>query len=103
MSHDFELKRLTEKIHDLHKEQEQLTHSLMRARRDEQYELERVRREFNVRVNMMETRQEGIQKDLRDYERKYEALQRQMLQEVKSGEEDDGNHGRSIHLHRRLR
>lgn len=103
MSYNFELKRLTEKIHDLHREQEQLTHNLMRTRRDEQFELERVRREFNVKVNMMENRQGEIQKDLRDNERKYEALQRKMLEEVKSGEEDEGNHGRNIHLHRHIR
>lgn len=86
----------------LHKEQEQLTHSLMQARRNEQQDLERVRRDYNIRINSIENRQAVISKELKDYERGLERLER-LIKEEKEQADDAPPQGHHASLHRRLR
>tara|TARA_B100000508_G_scaffold141015_1_gene145079 strand:- start:2523 stop:2831 length:309 start_codon:yes stop_codon:yes gene_type:complete len=86
MSSEFELKRSEEKLKDFRKEQEQLTHNLMRTRRDQAYDIDRVRREYVTRINAMETRQIALEKEVRDIVRKIERLEN-----IKRQEEDEKN------------
>lgn len=102
MSYDFELQRTKDKIEDLRKEQEQLTHNLMRTRRDEQYDLDRIRREYVTRINAMETRQIALEKEIKDRGRELERLER-MKEKEEEEAAAEANQAREEKLRNRLR
>jgi hypothetical protein len=90
MSHEHQLKRIREKLKELKQEQERLLHALMRNRREEQFELDRVRREFTARNNAITGRQEAIQGELRDKQREQERIER-MISEAEERARSDSD------------
>lgn len=69
MSYEFDLRRHEDKIESLLAEQERLNLQIPSLRRDEQIEINRLQRDFNRRMNNIETRLIGIKKELEDEER----------------------------------
>ncbi len=61
---NFEIDRIQAGIDQLQTEYEQLRHALMRAKRDEQFEVERIRRNYSTKISSMEDRQQTILRDL---------------------------------------
>lgn len=89
MSHDHQLKRITDKITELQAEQERLVHASMRNRREEQYELDRVRRDFTARTNAITHRQESLTKELRDKKREQERIERMIQDDQDKAAEEE--------------
>lgn len=89
MSHDFELRRIKDKIKELHKEQERTTHLIVKSRRDEQFDLDRIRREYDIRIKTMETKQQERLKELEKLERELEHLNKVISDEEKEDEENN--------------
>ena len=102
MSHEFEIKRVEDKLKELRKEQEHITHNLMRTRRDEEYDLDRVRREYITRINAMEARQIAIEKEVKDRVRELERLERYQRQEEEQQAEEE-REARENRMRQRLR
>ena len=65
-SAEYEIKRLEVKITDLHKKIEENTRLSKRADSQEQWELERTRREFDVRKRGLEQSDEKLRKELQE-------------------------------------
>ena len=65
MSADYQYDRVVKQIEDIKKEQSQLVHSLMRTKRDEQFEVERLKREFAAKISTIENRQGVIKQSIR--------------------------------------
>ena len=62
-------------ITNLKSEYDRLNHSKMRAQRDEQFEIERIRREFAQKIKAMEQRQDMIQNELRQKEQELKHIE----------------------------
>lgn len=60
MRADYERNRIVEQIKRLESEQEQLVHTLMRTERDEKFELERIKNDFEKRISSMQFRKSSI-------------------------------------------
>ncbi len=60
MRADYERSRIVEQIKRLESEQEQLVHTLMRTERDEKFELERIKHDFEKRIESMQFRKSSI-------------------------------------------
>ncbi|MEN9922269.1 MAG: hypothetical protein RL097_546 [Candidatus Parcubacteria bacterium] len=73
MARDYELNRISVQIEQLSREQEQLYHAITKTKRDEQFELDRIRRDYAIKIASMESRQQEIMRELlakrKDYER----------------------------------
>jgi hypothetical protein len=102
MSHDFELKRLTDKIKKIAEEQTKTNHQIQRARREEQMELDYIRRRFNSLTHALETKQRKQVKDMTNYERQLTNLQRR-LQDKKDEETSSTSSRSPYNLHRNIR
>jgi len=81
MADDFKLGRIGDIIKKLRQEQEQLRFSLTKLQRNEQAELERVRREFKTQIYNVETRQNTIISELRQREKEYKQLEIEVNQQ----------------------
>lgn len=88
MSIEFELQRKQEKIEKLMKEAEQLNLQLPILRRDEQVELTRTRRDYNLKISQTEARILGIKKELEAERRQLDRLRAQMEKEKEEAEEE---------------
>ena len=91
MAHDFELRRLTEKMKKLTEEQSRVNRQILKSRRDEQSELDYVRRRFNLQIHSLEDKQHKIAKDMTTYERQLDALEKKMDKEKEDQEDDFQN------------
>lgn len=81
MADDFKLGRIGDIIKKLKQEQEQLRFSLTKLQRNEQAELERVRREFKTQIYNVETRQNTIISELRQREKEYKQIEIEVNQQ----------------------
>ena len=75
MAHDFELRRLTDKLKKLTEEQTRVNHQILKSRRDEQYELDHIRRRFNSQIQSLEEKQHRIAKEMNTHERQLHNLE----------------------------
>lgn len=91
MSNDFELKTLNDKILSLAKEKDQLAHDIITAERNEQMELDKVRRDFSILVSNIKSRQSNVERELSNQKRNLESLERrrQIEQNKKDFEETE--------------
>ena len=96
MAHDFELRRLTDKLKKLTEDQTRVNHQILKSRRDEQSELDHVRRRFNNQIHNLEAKQNKIAKDMVAHERHLFALQKKM-QSDKDDEEEEFQHTLQAH------
>lgn len=81
MAEDFKLGRIGDIIKKLRQEQEQLRFSLTKLQRNEQAELERVRREFKTQIYNVETRQNTIISELRQRDKEYKQIEIEVNQQ----------------------
>lgn len=63
-------------------------HVLVRNRREEQSELDRIRRDYTTRINAVTHRQESIEKELRDKHRELDRIERIIADEEKRQNEE---------------
>lgn len=99
MSLEFELTRKEEKIEKLLQEQEKLNLRLPILRRDEQADIERVRREYNLKIAQTQARLQGINKELEVEHRQIDRL-RQQIEKEKEEESQEGKEGRGHRFRR---
>jgi len=96
MAHDFELRRLTDKLKKLTEEQTRVNHQILKSRRDEQNELDYIRRRFNSQIHSLEEKQRRITKETANYERQLANLERDIQDEkdsdAQSIQTNQGNH-----------
>ena len=81
MAHDFELRRLTDKLKKLSEEQTRVNHQILKSRRDEQSELEYIRRRFNAQIHSLEEKQHRIAKEMNTHERQLSNLEQNIQDE----------------------
>lgn len=104
MAHEFELRRLTDKLKKLTEQQTRVNQQILKSRRDEQYELDHIRRRFNNQIHSLEEQQQRITKETITYERQLQNLEK-TIQEEKEAEQgsrqdthhDQGHYNRRIH------
>jgi hypothetical protein len=99
MSLEFELTRKEEKIEKLLQEQEKLNLRLPILRRDEQVDIERVRREYNLKIAQTQARLQGINKELEVEHRQIDRL-RQQIEKEKEEESQEEKEGRGRRFRR---
>ena len=81
MTHDFELRRLSDKLRKLTEEQTRVNHQILKSRRDEQSELDYIRRRFNSQIHSLEEKQHRIAKEMNTYERQLRNMEQSMQDE----------------------
>ena len=79
MSHDFEIKRLADNIKKLAEEQKRINQRILQSRRDEQFDLDHIRRRYNAQIVQLEVKQKEIAKDMERREREMNRIQKQMI------------------------
>lgn len=99
MSHDYELRRLTDQIKKLTEEQQRINRRILQSRRDEQFDLDHIRRRYSSQIQQMEERQRHLNKDMERRERELHALQNRARSE-ESSDKDDHSSTFSRHLRR---
>ena len=75
MANDFELRRLTDKLKKLTEEQTRINHQILKSRRDEQSELDYIRRRFNSQIHSLEEKQQRVAKEMKTHERQLNNLE----------------------------
>lgn len=98
-SHDHELHRLTEQIKKLTEEQKRINLRVLQSRREEQAELDYVRRRFSAVIHQLEEKQQRLNKEMERRERELHILQKRISNEV----EEDGDDQSSSLYRRHLR
>lgn len=83
---EYERDRVRSKITQLKRENDQLTHNIMRTKRDEQFEVERLQREFKSRIMLMKNRQNDIMQEISHLESELRQIEERMLDEGKKQE-----------------
>lgn len=68
-------------MEQLNKEHEQLHHSIMRTERDQQFEVERLRREYTTKINAMQERQGLIVRELHSKRQELERMELRIRQQ----------------------
>lgn len=101
MSHDFELRRLTDRLKTLSEEQKRINARILQSRRDEQFDLDHIRRKYSMVIQQLEERQRQLNKELEKRERELESLQKRIREEEASGDDDDTHPGFSYANHLR--
>lgn len=81
MANDFDLRRLTDKLTKLSEEQTKLNQLILKSRRDEQSELNYIRRRFNAQIRSLEEKQKRVIKETTAYERRLHTLQEKIQEE----------------------
>lgn len=89
MSNDFELKNLKDKIVSLTQEQSQLTNDSVKAKRDEQMELDQIRRNFSILVTKLENRLAEVKRELANTKRSLESLEHKIEHEQTRAQEEE--------------
>ena len=82
MNRDYEQSRVTQQIEALKREQQQLTQDVFRAQNDEQFELKRLKREFETKISTMKNRQTAILREVEQKEKELERLVARQNQET---------------------
>lgn len=103
MADDFKLSRIGDIIKRLHQEQEQLRFSQTKLERNEQAEIERIKREYRTQIYNLETRQNNILNELRQREKEYKQLetevnQQKLREEAEKKRLADEERRRRLHL-----
>jgi len=94
-SAEYEIKRLEVKISDLHKKLEENTRMSKRNDTQEQWEFDRLRREFDVRKRGFEQKNEKLRKELQEIVARRDRTQYKMDKEKEEElEESDNRTGR---------
>lgn len=75
MNDDYKVGRVADQIKNLQSEQKQLSLAIDRAKKDEQYELEKIKQEFKKRISSMEYRQSSIMLELNTKQRELSNLE----------------------------
>jgi len=75
MSDGYKVSRVADQIKNLQSEQKQLGLAIDRAKKDEVYELERIKQEFKKRISSMEYRQSSIMLELNTKQRELKHLE----------------------------
>jgi len=81
MAHDFELRRLTDKLKKLTEEQTRVNQQILKSRRDEQYELDYIRRKFNSQIHALEEKQHRVAREMTTHERQLSNLEKNIQDE----------------------
>ncbi len=84
MARDYELNRISVQIEQLSREQEQLYHAITKTKRDEQFELDRIRRDYAIKIASMENRQQEIMRELLAKRKEYERTEQRTRDEMPS-------------------
>jgi len=100
MAHDFELRRLTDKLKKLTEEQTRVNRQILKSRRDEQSELDYIRRRFNNQIHSLEEKQHRITKETATYERQLTNLEKDIQDERRDSDQADQDNLRSHHINR---
>lgn len=103
MSNEFQFKILNDKIVSLSKEKGQLVHDLTTTERNEQAELDRVRKEFNIRTSNIRSRQLVVDSDLLNQKRNLESLERRLMIEQDKKDFELAQRKADEEMRRRLR
>jgi len=103
MAHDFELRRLTDKLKKLTEEQTRVNQQILKSRRDEQSELDYIRRRFNSQIHALEEKQHRVTRDMATHERQLKNLEMNIQDEKNEADQKmkdqlnrrDSNHYRT--------
>jgi predicted nucleic acid-binding Zn-ribbon protein len=96
-SADYEMRRLEDKISDLHKKLEENERMSKRNDSREQWEIDRLTREFEVRKRGFEQKKEGLNKELQEAVIKRDRVKHKMEEEKKEElAESDKRTGRHL-------
>lgn len=103
MSDQFKLTRIGDIIKRLKQEQDQLKFALTKLQRNEQSEIERIRREFKTQTYNIETRQTAIISELRTREKEFTQIEAEVNQQITREAEEkkrlaDEERRRRLHL-----
>ncbi len=74
MSINRDLERVEHKLSELREELTDLSTGIVRARRDEQLEIDRLRRQYDMEITNLEGRQGSVQREITHQERELERL-----------------------------
>ena len=100
MAHEFELRRLTDKLKKLTEEQTRVNNQILKSRRDEQSELDYIRRRFNNQIHSLEERQHRITKETATYERQLTNLEKDIQDERQNSMQAQKDSQQSYNHHR---
>ncbi len=84
MARDYELNRISAQIEQLSREQEQLYHAITKTKRDEQFELDRIRRDYAIKIASMENRQHELMLSLQAKRKDYDRTEQRTRDEAKT-------------------
>lgn len=84
MARDYELNRISVQIEQLSREQEQLYHAITKTKRDEQFELDRIRRDYAIKIASMENRQHELMLSLQAKRKDYDRTKQRTRDEAKT-------------------
>lgn len=103
MSDQFKLTRIGDIIKRLKQEQDQLKFALTKLQRNEQSEIERIKREFKTQTYNIETRQTAIISELRTREKEFTQIEAEVNQQITREAEEkkrlaDEERRRRLHL-----
>lgn len=74
MHRDYEQKRVAGQIQKLKHEQEQIVQDILRAQKNEQFELKKIQRDFENRLFTLKSRQATVQRDILQKEKELQQL-----------------------------
>ena len=100
MSHDYELRRLTDRLKHLTEEQKRINRRILQSRRDEQFDLEHIRRKYSMVIQQLEEKQRQLSKELEKREREVMSLQKRIREEDMDEDDDKGGSVYSRHFRR---
>lgn len=101
MAHEYELRRITDRLKTLNDEQKRINARILQSRRDEQFDLDHIRRKYNNVIFQLEERQEHVRKELERREKELSALQKRIAKEFE--EEKDASETPNLMKHQRRR
>jgi DNA repair exonuclease SbcCD ATPase subunit len=87
MQREYERTRILAQVEQLKREKEQLHHSITHTERDEEFQVERLQREFKGRIEGMKTRQTVIEQELRNLDKSLKQIEMR-LREVGGGTQE---------------
>lgn len=84
MQYDFELRQLENKLRQLQQESSQIISSESSNKRNEEIDIERIRRDYDMKRRELLSRHQRTQTDIRDTERKIEIIKRKNEEESRN-------------------
>lgn len=100
MAHEYELRRLTDRIRDLSDEQKRINIRMLKSRRDEQFDIDHIRRRYTAIIYQLEERQQHVNKELERRQRDLLALQKRINEEAEEEQEKEESHAMKHHRRR---